>query len=265
MARCWRIVVIVLALLVLGGYALSEYAPVVLAQDSNRTHLIFIPFLDGGAPKATGTKHCYALSENWWYPDVLNKANMISAQCWHNWYAASAHGMMADGRYTPSIHTTDRTYMLQSPEYVRWWSANSPGQTWLLLNEPEPEMQNQSPSEAAASVALWHDAIGANGRIACCGVTINSYIPTSWREWMEEYLAAGGMLPDAWHIHIYAGSVPEWKALLAEWQAWNFEHGNLPTIISETGVWREVFDYVMALDEPGIEAVYWFLVPGELN
>jgi hypothetical protein len=265
MARRWRFVVIILTLAVLGGYALSECAPVAQAQDSSRVHLAFVPlFFGGGVAQAaqaeSGTKHCYALSENWWYADVMHKADELGAQCWHNWYAAASFGMMADPRYTPSVHTTG-AHMLQSPEYVGWWAASAPGRTWLMLNEPEPEIQKQSPVEAARMMGLWHAAIGTNGRIACCGVTVNPYIHTSWREWLQAYLDAGGMLPDAWHIHIYAGSVAEWRGLYAEWQVWNVAHGNLPTIISETGVGEDVFTYVMALNDPQIEAVYWFLVP----
>ncbi len=42
------------------------------------------------------------------------------------------------------------------------------------------------------------------------------------------------------------------------WRAWNAEHGNLPTIISEAGFGQEMYAHYLEWSHPDALAIYWF-------
>lgn len=199
------------------------------------------------------TQHCYALPEPYkhWpiYLEVTEKLNT----CTHNWYTAPQ--FLEDERHTPSIWNANFTP--GTITQIAKLASDYPGRTWLFFNEPEFEGQaNTKPEIAAVHVRYWSEAVGDNGRFACCG---NLFYPSlGGLKWLEDYLAADGPIPDAWHIHIYVNNVWEWNQVIGGWQRWNAEHGNLPTIISEAGSGQEVHDFVKTWGWDGFESVYWF-------
>ena len=72
-----------------------------------------------------------------------------------------------------------------------------PSHLWLVLNEPERHDQaNLSPEQGAAVAQEMRD-LGAC--IAVPGVIIGE----DGLAWLDAYLAAGGPLPEAWHVHLY--------------------------------------------------------------
>lgn len=214
--------------------------------------LIFFVWLSIFTPAQTD--FCYALPEPYkHWPTYLEVTERLDT-CTHNWY--TARQFLDDSRHTPSIWSADFTP--GSILDIAQIAADYPGRTWLLFNEPEFAMQADTPPEiAAVHVRYWQEAIGDNGKIACCG---NLFYPwLGGKEWMESYLAAGGPVPDYWHIHIYgANNAIEWNATVDAWQRWNADHGNLPTIISEVGSGQELHDYLRTWQRDGIIAVYWF-------
>ena len=215
---------------------------------------ILILLLAWLAPIQQQTAHCYALPEpykHWpYYLDVTARLDT----CTHNWY--TARQFLEDDRHTPSIWSAD--YTPGSITEIADLAADYPGRTWLLYNEPELSGQANTPPEiAAVHVRYWSEAIGDNGTVACCGVLYYPWL--GGYQWLEAYLAAGGPVPDVWHIHIYNANTPgEWDAVIDAWQRWNAEHGNLPTIISEAGSGQELHDYLRTWQRDGILAVYWF-------
>lgn len=199
------------------------------------------------------TAHCYALPEPFKHWPVYLEVTGRLDTCTHNWY--TARQFLDDPRHTPSIWSAD--FRPGSIVDLADLAADYPGRTWLLFNEPEFAGQaNTSPEIAAVHVRYWQEAIGDNGSIACCG---NLFYPSlGGIQWIEEYLAAGGPVPDYWHIHIYVANDWEWINVLGNWEMWNATHGNLPTIISEAGSGQELHDWLATWEWPGIEAIYWF-------
>lgn len=203
------------------------------------------------------TQWCYALHEPNKHGDVyLALTNELG--CTHNWYTAPLY-LDNDGHW-PSIW---------NPQYrpsitdLALWAERYPDRTWLLFNEPERiDQANTSAFDAAIHVRYWTEAIGDNGTIACCGVAI---VPgwDGWRNWLGWYLGAGGPMPDVWHVHIYAATVEQFDAALAEWDAWNAAHGNLPTIISEVGYTYAIQQHARSIQREDIPAMFWFGLPIE--
>lgn len=199
------------------------------------------------------TDHCYALPEPWkHWPTYLDVTERLDT-CTHNWY--TARQFLDDPRHTPSIWNAD--FRPGSITDLANLAADYPGRTWLLFNEPEFFGQaNTSPEIAAVHVRYWQEAIGDNGKIACCG---NLFYPSlGGIQWLEAYLAAGGPVPDYWHIHIYVANDWEWVNVVGNWEMWNATHGNLPTIISEAGSGQELHDWLLTWQRAGIESIYWF-------
>jgi len=199
------------------------------------------------------TAHCYALPEPWkHWPTYLEVTDRLDT-CTHNWY--TARQFLEDERHTPSIWSAG--YTPGTITEIAELAADYPGRTWLLFNEPEFTGQANTPPEiAAVHVRYWSEAIGDNGTVACCG---NLFYPSfGGLQWLESYLAAGGPVPDVWHIHIYVANEWEWNQVIGGWQRWNAEHGNLPTIISEAGTGQAMHDYFATWELDGFPAVYWF-------
>lgn len=205
------------------------------------------------------TAHCYALHEPWKHWPTYLEVTAELDTCTHNWYTADV--FLADERHWPSIWNHE--YRPTMPQLAHL-AETYPGRTWLFYNEPERvDQANTSPFDAAIHVRYWSEAIGDNGTIACCGVLVN---PNwyGWAEWLRLYLQAGGPVPDAWHIHIYAATPAEFDATLALWDAWNAEKGgNLPTIISEVGSGAQVYARWLDFDRADVPAVFWFGLPPE--
>lgn len=199
------------------------------------------------------TSHCYALPEPFkHWPIYLEVTDKLDT-CTHNWY--TARQFLENENHTPSIWNADFTpgNIIEIADIA----ADYPGRTWLLFNEPEFTGQANTPPEiAAVHVRYWSEAIGENGKIACCG---NLFYPSlGGIQWLEKYLESGGKVPDMWHIHIYVETQWEFFSVLGGWERWNAEHGNLPTIISEVGSGQELHDWLLTWNDKKYPAVYWF-------
>lgn len=210
-------------------------------------------------PMFQQTAHCYALPEPYkHWPTYLETTERLDA-CTHNWYTAPQ--FLEDDRHWPSVWNP---VYRPSVTQLHDWAEAYPGRWWMLFNEPERlEQANTSAFDAAIHVRYWSEAIGDNGRIACCGVLI---VPgwNGWSNWLEWYIGAGGPVPDAWHIHIYANTPEGFDIALAEWDAWNAEKGGgLPTIISEVGSGPAVYARWLAFERDDVPAVFWFGLPPE--
>ncbi len=198
------------------------------------------------------TQHCYALPEPYKHWPIYLETTRALGTCTHNWY--TARQFLEEPLHTPSIW--NHVYRPAMRDLVHL-ADDFPGRTWLLYNEPEFSGQaDTTPEDAAIHARYWVEAIGDEGKIACCG---NLFFPAlGGLDWLERYLAAGGPVPDYWHIHIYAANEWEWNMAIGGWQRWNAEHGNLPTIISEAGSGQELHDYLATWELDGFLAVYWF-------
>lgn len=211
------------------------------------------------SPVQQGTAWCYGLHEPWkHWPVYLEMTEQLDA-CTMNWYTAPQ--FLEEPRHWPSVWNP--VYRPSVRQLVAWSDAY-PGRTWLLFNEPERiDQADTSPFDAAIHVRYWTEAIGDNGRTACCGVLIQTNWH-GWAEWLRLYLQAGGPVPNYWHIHIYADTPEQFDAALATWDAWNAERGGgLPTIISEVGRTYAVQEHARAIQRDDIPAMFWFGLPIE--
>ncbi len=219
---------------------------------------VFLPLIANGAGTAQAES---AVPFGWAYwgtdHDLAHK-RMLSGEPMQNWFAYDCD--LPYGNYLPS---------LSGP---RWWVrihrldtlvVAYPPRTWLLWNEPDyPTQANIPPGDALGITAEWTDILHAQGHtIAGYGCTVtdpNGPARDCWRRWLDGFLAAGGPLPDVWHIHIYARTVAAWQAQYELWQVWNEQHGNLPTIISECGEGPEVYAYLRRFTDARVQALLWF-------
>ena len=204
-------------------------------------------------PVTPTTRFCYALAEPYKHWPLYLEVTRQLDTCTHNWY--TAWQFLEEPRHTPSIW--NHVYRPSMRDLVRM-AETYPGRTWLLYNEPELESQaNTEARDAAIHATYWTDAIGENGRTACCGTTIDDRLP--WAQWLEAYLAAGGPVPDVWHIHIYAHDVRTFELRWAQWRAWHGAHGQgLKTIISEVGFGMDMYNYMSTWQHEMVPEVYWF-------
>ena len=101
------------------------------------------------------------------------------------------------------------------------------------------------------------EAIGDKGKIACCG---NLFYPAlGGLDWLERYLAAGGPVPDYWHIHIYVNNEWEWNMVIGGWERWNAEHGSKADDYQRGRLGVDLHNFVMnEWEHPMFPAVYWF-------
>lgn len=189
---------------------------------------------------------------------------LMSSGCLiQNWYTTEC--CMPFNLFMPTLRSTDYVVPI---DVVRRLAEQYPGKTWCLFNEPDMPTQDRiSPQNALLQYRIWKDAIGNNGRIAGYGVGVQKNY-SGWRNWLDEWLHIGGPLPDVWHMHIYANDTVIWNNLYEEWQAWNIEHNNLPTIISEAGGdlnkegntdgWLSIYHHLRQWVDSRVESVFLF-------
>jgi len=191
----------------------------------------------------------------------LDATLALNPACWFNWQIEDA--LMADARYQPMLFRVGSGTISR----VDGLSRAYPGRVWLVYNEPEGQSAGQA-NVAPATAAGWMQQVSATvkandatARVACCG----NIVGTQGIDWLHGYLAAGGILPDVWHIHIYGATTPaQWDAYMDYWWYWNATYGgNRPTFITETcGMWASnqtaLLQYVAGYEHPKLERVYWF-------
>jgi hypothetical protein len=141
-----------------------------------------------------------------------------------------------------------------------------PEQLWLVSNEPENSGadggSDVSPQEAAEAAARW--CRETSGPWAGVGVL---WGPRG-KLWIQDYLSAGGPIPDIWHLHIYAWTAEHWRQQWDEWQEYiDWTSIVAPTIVTECAAWaieikvqRAVMDEVRrTLDiDDNLAGAYWF-------
>ncbi len=194
----------------------------------------------------------------WGAPHEPMHAHLASGEPVQNWLAYDC--CLPYASYLPALSGPRWWVRMRRLEYLA--STQTP-RTWLLWNEPDyPTQANISPVDAREITAEWTDILRAHGHtIAGHGCTItDSDGPARdcWRRWLDGWLAAGGPLPDVWHIHIYAPTIAKWLEQYNLWQTWNSQHGSLPTIISECGEGPEVYAYLRTFSDPRVQALLWF-------
>lgn len=153
---------------------------------------------------------------------------------WYDWRWENC----ADDRYLPMIWS-DGVWRQQRDVlemlFKRW-----PDKLWMLWNEPERRDQaNMDPAEAAA---LTHEIAAYGIHYAAAGIALTS----AGFRWMDAYMAAGGPVPDCWHVHIYEASPNDFDFAWNRWRQWMTDNNaERPTIISECngytqGVYRQI-------------------------
>ncbi len=176
----------------------------------------------------------------------------------HNWYVAECCLTYLD--YYPSI--SQMRYYQNHAHYARL-TAQYPGRTWYLWNEPDvPGQANISPQQAIPITREWMAMIrDGEGKVAGFGVTVvhaTHWLRDRWQSWLQEWIDQAGPLPDYMHVHIYAQGVQEWDDLWGRWDEFNRQHLNLPTILSEVGQGPAVMAHLQELVNDRIVQMHWF-------
>lgn len=123
---------------------------------------------------------------------------------WHNWK-------------WPAVPVwSGRQFMLPSSEdendlddAIAFANAH-PSQGWLM--EHRPEINGPDAQTSAARMQTWVAGKPANTKWALGGVVYTFPTPefpygiNTAQDWLDEYLAADGPVPDAWHINVIGGS-----------------------------------------------------------
>lgn len=171
---------------------------------------------------------------------------------WHNWIADDC----GQPGYTPTAYSLQPSYLAG---YVA--SAND-GEFWLVGSEPNIGATHIEPSDAAVFANGW--VTQTQTTWACCG-TLQHTGYAYLLDWLDDYLAAGGAIPDVWHIHIYFVSPGQWDATLAQFEQWMQTNEVVrPVIISETaqtnGNAEPLLRHVaQAICDGDVQAVYWYI------
>lgn len=179
-------------------------------------------------------------------------AQLLDYPCHHNWIADS-YGVP---NHTPFAYS-------MSPSYLAGYVADAEaGEFWLVGNEPNIGATRTEPADAAIFASGW--VTQTDTTWACCG-TLQHYEHGYLLDWLDDYLVAGGPIPDAWHIHIYFVDVAGWDATLAQFREWMAAHDVVrPVIISETaqtnGDAMPLLRHVAkAVCDGKVQAAYWWI------
>jgi hypothetical protein len=172
-------------------------------------------------PQGVGVSTAWQRGDAW----TARTLETLQPELWMNW----VHSDLDDPRYLPMAFSFQRAY---HDGYIEA-AQDGPRRLWLLGNEPELPQSAGTPEDAAWLARRWANEVG--GPWACCG-NITHHLYPQLLDWPTAYLAAGGLVPDAWHVHIYfVQSGAEWDAALAAWQGWMVAHNAVrPVIVSET-------------------------------
>lgn len=181
-------------------------------------------------------------------------AALLDYPCHHNWIADS-YGVP---NHTPFAYS-------MSPSYLAGYVADAQAsEFWLVGNEPNIGATFTKPSDAALFANGW--VTQTNTTWACCG-TLQHYEHGYLLNWLDSYLAAGGPVPDVWHLHIYfVDDGAGWDATLAQFRDWMVANDVVrPVIVSETALTNGsdaeplLLHVARAVCRGEVQAVYWWI------
>jgi len=178
---------------------------------------------------------------------------LLTPKLWMNW----VFDHNEDAAYVPMA------FSLKSIDPYLEAAKAATHKTWLLGNEPDLSSTYISPTDAAVFSQRWVAEVGAP--MACCGVIVHKDY-TGGLQWMSNYLAAGGVVPDYWQIHIYfVQNSFEWQLSLNSFVAWMEANDVVrPIIVSETAMTESgdasaLLEYVNSkVDDGTIHASIWY-------
>jgi hypothetical protein len=170
------------------------------------------------------------------------------------WYSWKADHLDKPG-FVPMIWRMDMEWLARALPTIQ----AHPNHLWLLGNEPESGSQSDTdPKEFAQAVHELRHAVGWAVEIALPGIIWNT---RGWG-WLNEYEAAGGPKPDAYHFHIYDWQAQDVRNAVREMHR---IYGDRPIIISEIAggvdaAHKPVMDAIKAEVATGryVQAAAWF-------
>ncbi len=200
-----------------------------------------------------------AENEPAWYYDALDR---LRPAWWHNW----KYGRLNMDGYIPMLWRCNVDAVNTALPSVQ----RQPGRLWLLGNEPERADQSDTPpgSFAEGVRRFRHMTEPLGVRFALPGILWDVF--DHGRAWLNDYLAAGGPLPDCWHIHLYDYRGQAWTKRLHGALEYLAGLRDLPVIVTECASWSaqtnaDVLQAVrQALRAGNIQAAAWFSAYDEL-
>ena len=179
---------------------------------------------------------------------------MLNPPVWKDWLYDHA----GEPGYIPQVYG-----MIRWDEKAAQAARLHSGDTWILGSEPELELGTHThPEDAAEFSRRWDSEVG--GSWGAPGIILwdGGY------DWLERYLAAGGIVGDHWHVHLYDVSTPDdWSHSWQRWRTWMARNGlERPTIIGETAGWdanvnqADILDRIAETmaDDPLLETVLFY-------
>lgn len=157
---------------------------------------------------------------------------------------------------------------------VRAWLAAHPGDTWLLVNEPdEPSQANMTPTQGVALTLEFIDlARQVGNKFQWCSPQVT--LKPAGLAWLTEYMQImrqykGIHRPAYWAIHPYpSSSLAAFRAAWAAWRSWYATWGSgAPVVLSEVcaenapyAAQVAVMDEAKAMLNRGeVAGVYWYI------
>ncbi len=204
-----------------------------------------------------GLSIAWQRGDAWRYETIA----MLNPPAWKDW----TFDHVGEPGYLPEVYTMAGSQWSQAAMA----KAKDDNSIWLLGSEPEVQVTYVAPEVAAEFSRQWAAQVG--GQWAAPGVA-------TWDAgyaWLDAYLAAGGLVGDYWHIHVYqVYERGDWTAKWAEWKAWMVAHDVVrPTIVSETCGWwyvvnmvvhtpdqTQVMDEIVSIQaqDPLLDTVLWY-------
>lgn len=169
-----------------------------------------------------GIPHQLAVNDAGYYQRALGT---LRPSWWMNWLYDRIDYIYP--AYTPMVWAMKMNGAANRAVTASWYGPR----LWLLGNEPERADQSNTPPKEAADMSGWW-AHAASGQFAAPGVMLglkDAYV------WLDAYLAAGGVVPHAWHVHNYAWTETTWDNQYWEFMQWTARNKvERPVIVSET-------------------------------
>jgi hypothetical protein len=168
-----------------------------------------------------------------WTERVLSR---LGQPVWYNW----KHDYGVAG-YTPMLWrcNADDTGYPTKPFAAACALMAQSGCAWYAGNEPDRSDQSATAPRQFAEAVRRLQTAAPNASVAIPGVVWDA----DGYRWLEEYLACGGPVTGAWHVHIYGPRTPdEWSECYDNFGDWLAHHGLTgPVAITETLAWSTDF------------------------